>query len=274
MQRHLGNLRDYLVDRAVRRGLWRGSHEYVRFAVVSSYRSGSNWFLSLLRGHPGVVCHSEVFFPKRIYWGNAAYALREDDPRLLRQRGESPAEFLEEAVFRPYAPRVRAVGFKLMYTHAEKEHLFPGLRAHLIEDPSLRFIHLRRRNLLRMFVSLRVAGRTGAMSSTSKSDARRRLDAVPAIEFTVGECREHFERITAFWRKWEERAGLTLDYEDLSRDPQGTVGAAFDFLGLPRREVESPLVKQTTRELSALVANYEEIEAAFRDTEWGRFFED
>jgi LPS sulfotransferase NodH len=265
--------RDYIEDRAVRRGWRRGWREYRRFVVLSHYRSGSNLFLSLLRSHPNVVCHSELFSPPRIYWGSGIHGGTAEDPELLRLRGEDPAAFLDRTVFRPYARRIRAVGFKLMYTHAEKEHRFPGLKALLLADPDLCFIQVKRRNLLRMLVSLRVTEQTGAMSSTSEADSRRRLDAARPIRLTEGECREHFEWITAFWRDWDERTGLEVFYEDLAADAQSQLDRTFDVLDLPSRPVRSPLVKQTTKPLRDILENYEALERAFANSEWAALFD-
>ncbi|MEN8148710.1 MAG: sulfotransferase [Planctomycetota bacterium] len=266
--RRLRNLRAWLVDRAVRRGWWPGDRDYARFVVVTHYRCGSNWFLSLLRSHPRVVAHSELFFPRHIYWGSAAHSLGADEPYLMRIRERSPTEFLNRAVFRPYARHTLAVGFKLMYSQVEEE-----LRAALLADDDLRIIHLRRSNILRILISQELARRTGAMSSTSEADSRRRLDRAGKVELSVRQCRKQFERILRFQDEWRGRAHLEFDYEDLLRDPQGAAGRAFDLLGIPRRPASSPLVRQTSRGLGELVENLEELAAAFGGTEWEWMFE-
>jgi LPS sulfotransferase NodH len=268
----------WLADRAVRLGVWPGREDYRRFVVLAAYRTGSNFLLSLLRSHPSVVCFSEVFAPPKIYWGDGIHGRSGSSSALLRLRGEDPRAFLERAVFRRHRREVRAVGFKMMYTHVEKDHRYPGIGKLFDEMPGLRFIHLRRRNLLKVLVSSKVATATGAMASRDEAAARRLLEELPRIRLSVAECREHFERLWSWGESWKERLSgretREVFYEDLSADPQGVVDGLQEFLGVPNRTVRTPLVKQGSRSPREIVENYAELEAAFAGSPWRRFFEE
>ena len=263
-------------DRAVRWGLQKGNSEYTRFAILGWYRGGSNFLLSLLNSHPSIAAFSEVFFPARAYFGNPVYGGDGKDPALLAERSADPAGFLERVVFRKYPRRIQAVGFKVFYAQLVKPK-FPGLEDWFANEGDLRVVHLKRLNLLRVVVSGALARRTGEMASVSAHSSGRLLEEAGPLMLDPEDCLRKFETITAYRKQWEERlagrAHLDVVYEELAAAPQATADRVFAYLEVPLREVSSRLVRQAGQPLSKLVANYDEVGAALRDTPWAGFLE-
>jgi len=271
----LSRLPAFLAARAVDAGWLRGDRAFRRFVVLGWYRTGSNLLLGLLNSDPAVVAYSEVLSPRGPFWGNHAYAPRGDSARLERLRTEDAPAFLEEAVFRPHPTRVRAVGFKLFYPQLVVKPV-PGLARALAEMPDLAVLHLRRRNLLEVLVSTRVARQTGQMASTSAARSHDALRRAGPVVLTPDECASYFREVEEFAeasvRLFDRADVLDLEYERLAADPQGETTRARSFLGLPPSRSDNPLVKQRTRPLDEVVENLDELRTHFVGTRWETFF--
>jgi hypothetical protein len=132
--------------------------DYVRFAVIGDARTGSTMLVHGLDDHPQIVCFREVF---NFLQDFVDYHVDGYDPRIESQlalRKEQPERFLRECIFTPHPEGTKAVGFKILYKHIVGN---PAVEPVLAADAELRAIHIKRRNLLRAFVSTLIAQRTG-----------------------------------------------------------------------------------------------------------------
>ncbi len=243
---------------------------YRRFIVLSSPRSGSSLLIQSLRSHPRIVSYGELFNRKRI--GFNTPGLRNRDRGLQRMRDRRPAQFLSDVVFRGYADHVEAVGFKIFYEHLERAGLEP-LGRRLVEMPALHVIHLRRANLLRARLSNVIALKTGVwgiQSPAQRRDVRVRLDPE--------DCRRYFVEMSDLAEKYGAAfAGhptLAMTYEALAAGIETERERIQRFLGVEPAALHARTIKQEVRPLSAAIENLEELERAFRDTPWHRFFDD
>jgi hypothetical protein len=132
--------------------------DYTRFIILSGARTGSTVLAQALNSSPDIICFREVFN----YTLNAIdYSVDGYDngsAEDLARRTRDPIAFLRERIFCHHPDKVKAVGFKFHYLHFWG---FPGLWEALAEDTQLRVLHLKRHNLLRMLLSLRIAESTG-----------------------------------------------------------------------------------------------------------------
>ena len=167
-----------------------GSGGYVRFIILSAARTGSNLLASSLNSSPEIVCFREIFKVREkhvVDYNVAGYDRFNGEDLALRS--DDFKAFLRERIFCSHPVDVHAVGFKMPYNHFWG---YEGLLPWLADDEELRVVHLQRRNILRMLLSLRVAEQTGVylrpappslrrrVISTLKSRARRALRRPPA----------------------------------------------------------------------------------------------
>ncbi len=227
-----------------------GQHDFRPFIVLSRSRTGSNLLASWLADHPAVHMEGEI---------------------LNHLHGRDPAAVLACA-FGAQARGVRAAGFKIFYYHPQDDDAGETWRR-LLAWPRLHVLHLRRRNLLRVLASRKIAGREDAWYRLEGAAAR----AAP-VRFRP---RELARRLTQS-RAWEEEGArrvaalpcLDLVYEDLVAAPAAQFERVTGFLGLEPHPARSRLQRQNDASLRELIANYDELKAAFVGSEWQDLFED
>ena len=131
---------------------------YSKFIILGAARTGSNMLVQALNSSPELTCFGELFHPNLDFLGFnvEGYDNFDNKDRALRD-GDLPA-FLRERVYCAHPEATQAVGFKLLYGHVWG---FPGLLGALTEDTEIRVLHLKRRNLLRTMLSLKIAETTG-----------------------------------------------------------------------------------------------------------------
>ena len=170
-----------------------------RFVIVTTGRSGSNLLVSLLRSHRSIRECGEIV---------GDWMLRQEDVKAdILKMGTVP--YVEKCLERQKFES--AVGIKILYYQVSQEHAevwgvsdIPQLLDHLVGDKGFRVIHLKRQNLLKTLISIRVAAVTkqyGLIDEDKKIEQQ--------IELSKEECVEHFEQT----RQWErEFEGYFVDH--------------------------------------------------------------
>ena len=233
-----------------------------RFVILAAPRSGSNMLCTMLDSHGSILCHHEIFNPKGI---RLALRLRDTDFTLgtVAQREQDPQEFLQ----RVWTNRLGypCVGFKL--THRQNELLF----RHLLTDPTVAKVVLRRQNRLKTYVSHQISEALAEWEVYRPQDlARDRpmvrveperfLERVAFDEAYYNEIRGAVEKGGHAW--------IDVVYESLfSVDQQNAI---LEFLGLGPSStgLEIRSVKQNSSDLRDLVENYEELLRFFKGTQF------
>jgi LPS sulfotransferase NodH len=194
---------------------------------------------------------------------------------LGRTRGRCAAEMVDE-VFTRQIPLVRVAGFKVFYEHPiddDSGELWDWLE----QVDKLHVIHLRRQNILRSVLSLKLAQRTGRWG-VRRGNLPATLADEPAIALDADELRQAFQQTRAFEaqarRRFAAKAMLEVRYRELTADAEAAYRRITDFLGIPYIQPKIRLQKQARRPLCEAIANYAQLQAAFAGTEWSRFFED
>ncbi len=131
--------------------------EKVKFAILSTQRSGSTLIYSSLASHPQIKCLGEIFLPE--YKAEFSYFehVRQKGisrPLALIRRNSLVDEFLD----RLYSSSTEvATGFKYMYSHSwYVPYRFPMAMTYMKEN-NVRILHLVRENTLKVCVSRQVA---------------------------------------------------------------------------------------------------------------------
>jgi LPS sulfotransferase NodH len=246
-----------------------GGRDYRRFVVVSVARTGSTLLNNLLTAQGNVLAFGELFRGDgAIGWDLRPFNSRQG-ARLQQLHETRPLQFLEKEVFRAWPREIAAVGFKLFYYHARsgpQAQVWDYLQA----DPSIAVIHLKRRNILEQYASLRVAHETNVWSSTTAGGP-----APEPIRLDPEACRRHFEEVRAQESACDALFGVrarTVAYEDLIADRTAAMGAVAAHIGVELKPAKAALVRQRTEPLTTAIANYAELRDHFAGSPWESFF--
>jgi LPS sulfotransferase NodH len=223
------------------------------FLLVSQERTGSTLLSTLLSSHPEILMDLHVFYTPETW------------PQTRR-----PGRRL---------PTTRPVrGFKFKTTHTPLKSSASEVRQFFRTqvDAGVRIVRLQRHNLMRQALSGQMVGKRNGLHTWRHEPAAS--SARPAVEVDVSDLMgriKYFDRLTRF--QDAALAGiphLAVSYEDdlLPQDRhQATANRVFQSLDLPSAPVETQLRKLTANDLSSIVANLPEVEAALRDTPYARF---
>ena len=274
---------------------------YVRFVLLSGARTGSTLLARALNSHPQARCFGELF--NYTIKGGIDYIVegyKKSDPEGLALRERDPVAFLRTFIFGRHDASVRAVGLKYHYLHFVG---FPGSLDALIAAEDVRVLHLKRRNLVRMYVSLEMAYETGVWQrqrpatrpSTAKlgwalrhpiAAARRLRERAGPAEaaalrprLTIDEeklrdfLRENEASIAHYDNLFARHPRQDIFFEDIEADPQRAFDAALAFLDLPPAELAIALERQNPQPLAELIENYDELRGRFAGSEHAWMFE-
>jgi hypothetical protein len=269
--------------------------------ITGDARTGSNMLAQALNTHPEIRCFREVFHRKMDY---VDYFVDGYDPhnRLdVELRNTDPVRFLEARIFGEQPAEFKAVGFKYLYGHFWGQD---PLTDHLRADTGLHVIHLKRRNMLRSLVSVRLAemtnrwiedwglARTRPFAVRASSaiahpwrtlqrmrDRRGTTDVAPKPQLTLmdADVRQWFLRTSHEVSRtdglFHSQPKLELFYEDMDEHRDAAFARAQEFLGVNPRRLAVSLRKQNPEPLRELIANYEELRRAFAGTPEEAFFD-
>jgi hypothetical protein len=148
---------------------------------------------------------------------------------------------------------------------------FPGFWEEL-QERRVHVIHMRRRNLLRRYVSRELARTTGSWIAIQPAEASRTvtIDAVSCRLFVEHERRAEAMAASFF----AEHDQLDLYYEDLIRDYDRQLERVQTFLGVVPQRLRPSCHKQARNPLSELVRNYSELRHAWEKTPWADWLSD
>lgn len=241
-----------------------------KFLVVCAERTGSNVLLGLLGSHPDCFVAGELFNPRLIAADRVPGVPESDEAELASLRRSDPVQFIDRVFGEAVRQGHGAIGFKFMYNHAD---LSTAARDYLASDESIRVIHLKRRNLLRRFLSDRRAQSTDVWAQPADTDAP--LPPPVHMEFVKSVWNfGHIEtKETEYHDVFSDHAILEMSYEDLEADPAAAGARAASFLGLRTGVPLKVRFKKTgTDSLRDAIVNYDELKADM--LRWASFFED
>lgn len=216
------------------------SGEYLKFAIISQPRVGSTLLLSYLNYHSQILVKGEVVREKR------------NNPTFLKV---SILEFLEKEVFKKYHRSIKAVGFKYFYEHSLLE---PELLRHLITNRSLKLIHLKRKDLLRSYLSHKIAENTTKWSESlfeKKIPLKNRQIQVDVSDFNKYK-KAMKDNYLLFSKIFKDHNVLTLYYEDLIENPKHCLSDVQTFLKVKNKKLLTVLERQNPEPIEELIKNH------------------
>jgi LPS sulfotransferase NodH len=235
-----------------------------KFVIVGAPRTGSTLLVKTLNTLDGVRCHGELLgmdtvrgYEDGFDMSNASKQAREErSRRLLQARNEDPVGFIELAL----NGNEPAVGFKALYS-SFLEPRWQGVVASLLEHPEIKFVHLRRENSLRRFVSEQVLLAGGPIHSGVGGRSEVTLQVRVNIDAFLQRQAELEAQVQALGALLSQQRVLDVSYEELSADTTTTVKRVTTFLGLATAsaEVRPALTKVGSVDLRDTVSNYQEL---------------
>jgi LPS sulfotransferase NodH len=264
----------HLRNFAVETGLTKGSTNYEKFVVLGVSRSGSNLLRDLLNAHSQVVMFGELFRnDDSLAWDCPVNdRMKSRSRKILSLIRNDPVKLMDTQVFGRAPADVKAVGFKMFYYHAKGENL-SAIWPYLKERKYIKIIFLKRRNMLKRYVSLVKAKNTNVWRDGT---GKKTEDVKITIDYL--ECLESFEQV----QKWEEEFAaffrdhecIDVVYEYLAQDNEPETKRIQEFLRLEHQDVKPSIYKQSKKSLAETIRNYSELKRRFEGTPWIEFFDD
>ncbi|MEL7038539.1 MAG: Stf0 family sulfotransferase [Cyanobacteria bacterium J06592_8] len=279
------------------------SHDnYQKFVIVCNIRTGSTLLGSLLSSHPQTLCFFELFHRhlESIPFSVLGYRAKSSDRKIVSLRNNDPARFLQQEIYKPQHPRIKAVGFKLLYPQGRADNPWwnspefdrwwkdvgyepswssakSDVWTYLKDNTDIAIVHLKRKNLLRSKVSGKTAQKTGNWGIGATGGIGNPSEAVK-FKLDFNECLQDFEAHRRMEDETDEffanHRVLSVTYEDLVGNPTQTTNEIQRFLSLDIQSLATKTKKQASKPLSDIIQNYQELQEAFSNTSWVQLFED
>jgi len=226
----------------------------------------------------------------------------------LKKALTDPLSYVSEIFESRDSGPVKAVGFKQFYNHLRMEYfrdndklnetanelndkitkitstVIPDLDTkalferfdmtwkYLINDSSIKVIHLKRENKFETLVSLKTAFITDQWLTF-----RDQTSPKVSMDISREECLSFFEQIDFYEQSYVEifrnHGILTVEYKRLAEDSDLVMKEVFDFLDVPDFAVKANLKKQILHPMNEIVTNYYELKAYFLNTKWSHYFD-
>lgn len=228
----------------------------------------------MLHSHPDICCHGEILGADERRALQIAGMKTEHKSNLrdliIAIRKTNPALFLRD--FALYPGDFLAVGLKIKYSEFLPEVL-GNAYAWVLENNDVKIIHLRRRNLLRRFVSHQLALQTGVNMVLKGGE----VPAHKSLHLDFDACVDDFATVRAneerFSSLFSEHSVLDVAYEAVIDPQSGERARILDFLSVHYAQLATPMIKLGRDDLAESVENYEDLRRQSKGTCYAHFFD-
>ncbi|AFZ36144.1 sulfotransferase, putative [Stanieria cyanosphaera PCC 7437] len=275
-------------------------NNYQKFIIVCNIRTGSTMLCSLLSSHSQILCFFELFHRhlNSVPFSTLGYQNKSKNKTIIDLRNNNPQEFLEQEIYKNHQKKIKAVGFKLLYTQGRTDNPWwnsseydrwwkdvgkepcwnsnqSNLWQYLKENKDIAIIHLKRNNLLEAKVSGITAQTTGNWGIGATGGINKN-NVLVKCELNFEECMQDFEAL----RRMEDEADeffaehrkLVITYEELVENTANITNKIQVFLGLKTENLVTQSKKQATCSLLDVIDNYYQLKSQFTNTRWSNFF--
>jgi LPS sulfotransferase NodH len=235
---------------------------FKKFAIVGTPRTGSTCLVGLLNQHPKIGCFYEVFNQRRISASQGASMGLTEEENTLSWKSKNVPECFRRMWNSGYNDRI---GFKIFLSQ------LPEAIDHTMKDRSVGKILLQRNNILRQYVSLKIAERDAnwvIQNAAPKKPLPIDVNIQEFTEYAKG-IRRQYQSAKALLVASHQQF-LEIMYEDIvGSSQQDAISKICAFLGLENKQVLEPIVeKQNPWPLDAIVSNFLELEEELKGSEF------
>lgn len=225
-----------------------GSYRDNIYMITCPARTGSTMLVHLLRSHPDICSHDEVFSSGPLGGITGTYLIKrraESDfaERMAAIRDRDPIKFLYKIVLDVQGKK--AVCFKLKHDELIGPE-YKVLRDEIVNDRDFRIIHLRRENLLRRYLSHYIANRVTGVTWVVRGQT---MPEVQPVVLNPRHCQKDFETVLGrekeFAELFAEHTGFSISYEEMIAPDAQKIQSLLDFIGVSRRE-QTPLRSESS----------------------------
>jgi len=244
---------------------------YQPFVILGTARTGSTMLWSYLNSHRDILCLRGVYGSTgKINFGKFYGDLPEEDQSLdlIKLRNKRPVEFLDKYVWKEYSKPYKAVGFKYFYDHDRHFTDKDELTDYFQVNTAIKFIHLKRDNLLATLFSYK---RALAQQQWTKANTDFKTD------ISIQECSDYFLKISESQKRFDElfqNRILTVNYNDLINTTEQTLNVIMEFIGVERISLSTETNKNNEIKIADYIINYSELKNHFRNTDYARYFDE
>lgn len=230
------------------------SLDYQKFMIVGRARSGTTLLHTYLNTHRNIYSAGEV----------QASELYHD---------LQTSDIKKRLIFRTFDSSIKVAGAKVLLPVQIQNTVTEALLHIIALSPDIKIIHLHRRNLLREYVSLKIAEKTNKWSeinhknSLSVNEKQIKPDITEMFRYfsLATEGLQHFRQL------FKGTTHFELTYEELSEKPQEAMLRVQNFLQVTPAPTFSLLQRQNPEPPEALIINYHSISKALQGTPYEIF---
>ena len=271
IQLKIKRFKSVVTDVLLEQNILRGNLDYTKFIILGRSRTGSNLLVNLLQSHPRIRVFYELF--SEDYQPNFSWDfIGKDLEKIWQLKQENPGYFLEKLIFRSMPQYISAVGFKLFYYHAQKGK-DRGVWNYLKNARKIKIIHLKRKNILKTYVSQE----TALITNNWVSQDKLQRTITPLINLDYNLVNKVFEKTRQREQEAEQLFSrhqiMNVIYEDVVKDYAKETKRIQDFLEIEYQPLYISTRKQAHKSLSEQIHNYEDLKIKFAHTPWEEFFE-
>lgn len=218
------------------------SKNYTPFVILSEPRSGSTMLHTYLNSHPQIKSYGEVLREHVEANGIATETI----------------PYIESLAFKPHTRALKAIGLKLFYEYYEDPRYSKSFN-YVVNRKAVKILYLIRRDILKVYVSLKIAQKTNVWSSVKSAGNEPRpqitIDHNDYIRFRE----EHLRHRRLFVTLLKGHPLLEVAYEDLVENPQPVLKSIQQFLGVKPKTLFTLLKQQNPGSVASLITNYDEV---------------
>lgn len=242
------------------------------FFISCAARTGSTYLVHLLRSHPDLFCHGEVFGGDRVagllgIYGKKIAKANNILDKITNVRDNNPELFLYKYVLDSQG--FNGIGFKYKTDEAMNNE-YTRLTDIIKNDIDLKIIYLLRRNILAQYVSHQIVlEQTGVTLVHKEKD----VPTIKKMKIDLNNCVNYINEVIKRQKQAENiytrHRSIYVYYEDImesSPNKDTEHKQIQDFLSVKTVELSSTTKKIVRKPLNDLVINYDEICAGLKES--------